>query len=60
MDHARSSCIFLVVTSRISFGISLKFFKWLAMAEILPSYSFGSIGVKIMLCECFASIKFDL
>ena len=36
-------------SSHISFEISFKFYKWLAMAEILPPYSFGSPGVKVML-----------
>ena len=57
MNHARSlsmsvyastefSCV--QHTSHISFGISFKFYKWLAMAEIWPLYSFGSPGVKTM------------
>ena len=50
MDHAQllSACAEISSvqpTSHISFGISFKLGKWLAM----PSYSFGSPGVKIML-----------
>ena len=42
----RFSCV--QPTSHISFWISFKFCKWLAMAEIWPPYCFGSPGVKIM------------
>ena len=41
----RFSCV--QPTSHISFWISLKRCKWLAMAEIWPPYCFGSPGVKI-------------
>ena len=43
----RFSCV--QPTSLISFGISFKLCKWLAIAEIWPPYYFGSTGVKIMI-----------
>ena len=60
MDYAWSSSVecprlppqrfsYTQPTSHISFGISFKLCKWLAMAEIWPPYTFGSPGVKIML-----------
>ena len=42
----RFSCV--QPTSHISFGISFKFCKWLAVVEIWPPRYFGSPGVKIM------------
>ena len=52
MDHAWSlsaSAEILLCSTYISFGISFKLCKWLAMAEIWSPYSFGSPGVKIIL-----------
>ena len=54
MDHALSSSVpavifFVQPTTHISFGFSFKLGKWVAMAEIWPSCSFGSTGVKIIL-----------
>ena len=43
----RFSCV--KPASHISFWISFKLCKWLAMAEIWPPCSFGSPGVKIRL-----------
>ena len=48
MDHAWSSSV--QPTSHISFWISSKLCKWLAIAEIWPPNSFGSPVVKFMLC----------
>ena len=53
----RFSC--LQPTSHISFEISFKLCKWLAMAEIWPPYYFGSPGVKIMFWGVKNVKKFD-